>query len=316
MTGVVNQLQREPEVAVATFGGTHWIIPAGADGVFTSSATFPEAIIDSLGIAAPGRVLMARYRLADAQGANDLDVVLVGQADLPDEAPVLVDGRLAQADNEVVLSEDAGFGVGDQVRLGPDAATVTGIVAETTVFAGMPLVFVPLDVARTDVVQGAELLSALVVDDVPALPALLQALPASAVAEDALGPIERPIATMRLVQVLLAIVATLIIGAVVFLATLDRLRDVAVLRAMGVESSTIAVGVAAQALVIGLVAAVVALGIQALLAPAFPLRVHIETPDRLLLVVVSMAVAAAASYAAIRQTLRTDPAQAFGGPGA
>ena len=37
--------------------------------------------------------------------------------------------------------------------------------------------------------------------------------------------------------------------------------------------------------------------------------------DRALLVIISMVVAAVASYGAIRRTLRTDPAQAFGGPG-
>ncbi len=319
MTGVVNQLNREPTVAVSSFGGSHWIVPAGADGIFTSSATFADSALADLGPVgadALGRVLIARYRLADAEGANDLDVILVGHADLPDDAPPLIDGRQAQGAAEVVVSEDSTFGVGDRVRLGPLDATVTGVVAETTVFAGMPLVFVPLDAARDLVVEGQPLLSALVVDQLPELPPTLRSLEPAEVAEDALGPIERPIATMRLVQVLLAVVASLIIGAVVFLATLDRLRDIAVLRAMGVASRPISIGVAAQALVIGLVASIIALIVQTLLAPVFPLRVYLDLGDRIVLVAVSMIVAAAASYGAIRRTLRTDPAAAFGGPGA
>ncbi len=319
MTGVVNQLNREPTVAVAAFGGSHWIVPAGADGIFTSSATFADSTLADLGPVEGdtiGQVLIARYRLADAAGANDLDVVLVGHADLPGDAPPLIDGRQADGAAELVVSEDADFAVGDRVRLGPLEATVAGVVAETTVFAGMPLVFVPLDVARELVVEGQPLLSALVVDELPELPPSLQSLDPAVVAEDALGPIERPIATMRLVQVLLAVVASLIIGAVVFLATLDRLRDIAVLRAMGVASRPISIGVAAQALVIGLVASIIALVVQTLLAPVFPLRVYLDLGDRIVLVVVSMLVAAAASYGAIRRTLRTDPAAAFGGPGA
>jgi predicted acylesterase/phospholipase RssA/CRP-like cAMP-binding protein len=314
MTGVVNQLYREPKATVAAFGGSHWIVPSGADGAFTSSVTFSEA--EANGPDGIGRVLLARFRLADADGTSDVDAVLVGHADLPGAAPRLSDGRLAAAPDEVVVSDTTGYAIGDRVLIGPIEATVTGLADETTIFAGMPLLFVDLELARELVVEGEALLSAEVVNDVPDLPDSLQALDAAAIADDALGPIERPISTLRLVQLLLGVVATLIIGAVVFLATLDRLRDVAVLRAIGVASSVIGLGVAAQALLLGLLAALVALVIEVLLAPVFPLAVHIESLDRVILVVVSMLVATAASYVAIRRTLRTDPAEAFSGPGA
>ena len=313
MTGVVNQLFREPEVTVEAFGGSYWLLPADADGAFTSNATFVESAVDGID---GGRVLLARFRLADGDGGGDLDVILVGHDSLPGGAPELDDGAPARTAGEVVLSEDAGFAVGDTVLVGANRAVVTGTVSGATVFAGMPLVFVPLDVARELVVGGEPLLSSLVVDDVPEIPDGLHALDADDVADDALGPVERPITTLRLVQVLLAVVAALIIGAVVFLATLDRLRDIAVMRAMGVRSGVIGLGVAVQALGIGLVSGVAALFIQRLLEPVFPLGVHLDTTDRVLLVAVAMGVAAIASYGAIRRTLRIDPAQAFAGPGA
>ena len=312
MTGVVNQLHREPREAVDRFGGSHWIVPTDVDGAFTSNATFPESLVEG---AEGGRVLLARYRLADDQGNNDLDAILIGHEDLPDGAPELSDGRLADNAGEVVLADAADFSVGDEVQVGTTPATVVGIVDDASVFAGMPLVFVPLETARALVVGGEPLISALVVDDVPDLPAELQALEASAVADDALGPVERPVTTLRLVQILLAVVATLIIGAVVFLATLDRLRDIAVMRAMGVRSSVISLGVVVQSVGVGAVAGVFAVIIQLFLAPVFPLDIHLGTTDRLLLVGVAIVVAAAASYGAIRRTLRIDPSQAFAGPG-
>jgi predicted acylesterase/phospholipase RssA len=312
MTGVVNQLYREPEVTVDAFGGSYWVVPVDADGAFTSNATF----VDGVGNASSGGVLLARYRVAETDGKGDLDVILVGHEDLPGGAPSLDDGRPAESADEVVLSKEAGFAVGDRLLLGSHEAVVTGVVSDATVFAGMPLAFVPLDVARDLIVDGEPLLSALVVDAVPELPPSLHALDSATVAEDALGPIERPITTLRLVQVLLAVVATLIIGAVVFLATLDRLRDIAVLRAVGVRSGIISLGVAVQALGVGLVAGMAALVIQALIAPVFPLSVHLDVLDRAVLVIVAMVVATGASYGAIRRTLRIDPAQAFTGPGA
>ncbi len=313
MTGVVNQLHREPEVAVATFGGDHWVVPAGADGVFTSTATFSDDASTSVD---GGRVLVARTRVSQPDGSGDLDAILVGHEHLPDGSHPAIAGGDDGDHAAVVLSEDAGFSVGDDVLIGPIGATVTSTVPETTVFSGMPLVFVPLEFARSLVVDGQPLLSAIVVDDVPDLPPGLSALAADIVAEDALGPIEKPVTTLRIVQVLLALVAAMIIGAVVYLATLDRLRDIAVLRAMGVGSGTIGIGVAAQAIGLGVTAGALALLVQTLLNPIFPMRVHLETTDRFVLIGVSVTVALLAGYAAIRRTLRVDPAEAFGGPGA
>jgi len=56
----------------------------------------------------------------------------------------------------------AGFSVGDQLLLGSRESVVTGLVSGATVFAGMPLVFVPLEVARDLIVDGEPLLSAVV----------------------------------------------------------------------------------------------------------------------------------------------------------
>jgi predicted acylesterase/phospholipase RssA len=312
MTGVVNQLYREPRATVAQFGGTHWVIPADADGAFTSNATFDQRDVSEL---EGGRVLLARYRLAGADGTSDLDVILVGHDALPDGALELDDGRAGEAMNEVVLSTTAGYGVGDQVLVGPEPSVVSGTLPDASVFAGMPLVFVPLDIAQALVVGAEPLVSALIVEDEPELPDTLHAVESDIIADDALGPIERPISTLRLVQVLLAAVAALIIGAVVFLTTIDRHRDIAVVRAMGIGASVISVGVAIQALGVGLVSGTAALVIQKMLTPVFPLAIHLDVMDRVVLVVVAMGVAVIASYGAIRRSLRIDPVRAFSGPG-
>ena len=123
MIGVVNQLYREPEVTVEAFGGAYWVLPADADGVFTSNATFVDG---ELAESANGRVLLARYRLAETDGSNDLDVILVGHDELPHGAPELNDGSPTERADEVVLSADAGFDVGDRVLVGARESLVTG----------------------------------------------------------------------------------------------------------------------------------------------------------------------------------------------
>jgi hypothetical protein len=97
------------------------------------------------------------------------------------------------------------------------------------------------------------------------------------VATDTLGPLDGAIASVDLVRALLWVVAAIIIGAVVYLSALERQRDIAVLKAVGVSNRTLLASLAVQAVLVALVAVLVAIGLQAILAPAFPLRVRVPT---------------------------------------
>ena len=314
MTGVVSQLQREADVTIAAMGGTHWVIPEGSPGPFTSNATVTadqaQPLLDD---GAP--ILTARYAIE--HGGEQEEVVLVGHAAGGPGAPDPSDGRLAVDAGEVAVAEDAGLHVGDEVLLGRTPVTVVGVIPEATVLAGIPLVFVPIDAARDLVVDGRPLLSAVLVDGEPAtLPEGMQAPTSAEVAESTRQPLERPITTVQLVRALLTLVAALIIGAVVYLATVERTRDLAVLRATGTQARVLGTSVAAQAVVVGVLASLIAMGLQALMAPAFPMRTHLSPANLWLLPAIATLIAVAASYGAIRRTLRVDPVSAFAGPGA
>ncbi len=317
MTGVVNQFDREPSATTGTLGGSHWVLRAGIENPFTSNATFP--VEAAAGVLAPGvatgQVLLAR--LPVTVGEEVVDAILVGHPATGPGAPVPDDGTLAVDGTGVAVSTALeGASVGDPVLLGDQPVTVVGEVADATLFAGMPLVFAPVDVVRARLAGGAAVASALLLDAEPLLvPAGFHVRTAGEVAEAAKGPVERPILTLHVVRVLLGLVAAMIIGAVVYLASIERTRDVAVLRAVGVERSMLAAGVAAQALVVALTAAAAAVVLEGVLAPLFPLAVHLTGADLLVLPLLATLIAVLASYAAVRRTLRVDPSAAFAGAG-
>lgn len=321
MTGVVNQFDREPGATAATLGASHWVLPAGIENPFTSNATFPADVAAQV-VVPPGEdgaagqanaVVLARLPLT--VDGETLDAILVGHPPTGPGAPE-VDGVLAVGPDGVAVSRAVPAGLDEQIELGGRPVRVVGLVDDATLFAGMPLVFVPVEVARQQLAGGAAFASAFLADGAPtAVPAGMHVLTASEVAEAAKGPVERPILTLHIVRALLAIVAAMIIGAVVYLASIERTRDVAVLRAVGVEGSMLATGVAAQALAMAIIASLGAIALQVVMAPVFPLAVYLTATDLVLLPVLAAGIAMAASYAAIRRTLRIEPSAAFAAAG-
>ena len=66
--------------------------------------------------------------------------------------------------------------------------------------------------------------------------------------------------SITIVAVLLWVVAALIVGSVIYLSALERLRDFAVFKAIGVPTRNIAAGLAMQAVIVALLAALVGAG--------------------------------------------------------
>jgi putative ABC transport system permease protein len=318
MTGLVNQLHREPFDATRAIGASHWVVADGTSGPFTSGAVLPIGHVNELGDSAHG-VVVARGTLSQP-GNNSADddgaeVVVVGgdPASLQTTmAAALVEGRPVGAADEIVLDRRAGYDVGDQVRLGPDSFVVVGLTSRSTILAGLPLVFVEIGSAQDLAFQSRDVVSAvLLADPPPSAPAGTVVLSANDVAENALDPLEDAIASVDLVRALLWLVTAIVIGAVVFLSALERQRDFAILRAVGTPRRVLLLAVAAQAAIIALAAAAIAVALHRLLLPVFPLTVRV--PMRALWQIPLGAVAAALAAGAfgLRRVASTDPALAF-----
>jgi len=113
--------------------------------------------------------------------------------------------------------------------------------------------------------------------------------------------------------VILAIVSAAIVAFIIFTMTMNKLREIAVLKLVGAGNRTISTMILQQALGLGLIGFVVGKIAATLWAPMFPKYVLLIPGDALRGFALVMLICAGASIFAIRAALRIDPATAIGG---
>jgi putative ABC transport system permease protein len=193
---------------------------------------------------------------------------------------------------------------------------VVGEVANATILAGIPSLFMTLPDAQLLAFGNTNSASAIAVRGHPA-GARITGLEWMS-NRDGVSDLERPLrAAQRAIaflSVLLYLVAALIVGSMVYLSALERQRDFAVLKATGLSTRSILGGLASQAVLVAVAASVVALAMSVVMVPLFPLRVVISDTARALLPAAGVIVGLAASGLAVRRATSVDPALAFAGP--
>jgi putative ABC transport system permease protein len=113
--------------------------------------------------------------------------------------------------------------------------------------------------------------------------------------------------------VILAIVSAAIVAFIIFTMTMNKVREIAVLKLIGATNSTISGMILQQALGLGLIGFLVGKLSATLWAPLFPKHVLLLSGDAVLGFFLVMLMCALASVFAIRAALRIDPATAIGG---
>ena len=113
--------------------------------------------------------------------------------------------------------------------------------------------------------------------------------------------------------VILAIVSAAIVAFIIYTLTMDKIREIAVLKLIGTRNRTIASMILQQAIVLGLIGFVVGKITATFAAPLFPKFVLLVTADTVTGLVAVIVIFALASVVAIRMALKVDPAEAIGG---
>ena len=113
--------------------------------------------------------------------------------------------------------------------------------------------------------------------------------------------------------VILAIVSAAIVAFIIFTMTMNKVREIAVLKLIGATNSTISGMILQQSLGLGLIGFLVGKLSATLWAPLFPKYVLLLSNDAVLGFFLVMLMCSLASVFAIRAALRIDPATAIGG---
>ena len=112
--------------------------------------------------------------------------------------------------------------------------------------------------------------------------------------------------------VILAMVSAAIVAFIIYSLTMDKIREIAVLKLIGTRNRTIAAMIMQQALALGVIGFVVGKITATFAAPLFPKYVLLMPLDTVAGFFIVLIICVLASLIAIRMALKVDPAEAIG----
>lgn len=310
MTGLATSFSTEVDRTLNSIGAERWAVASDASGPFNSFSPIPTSEAANIG---GSSVMVLRETIQDGPTVRDIIVLGVEPGALG--SPRASRGADLTSSGQIVVDRSLpGASVGDTLSFGGQHFRIVGTISGQSLFAGIPLVYIPLADAQTVAVAGQPLATAMLFSDVPTfVPAELRVMSNKDVKDDVLRPLKAARSSISFVRSLLWIVAAIVVGSVLYLQALERARDFAVFKATGTSTAAIGVGLAVQAVMLSLAAAALAAILATVLAPLFPLNVEIPASGYLLLPVITVVVGLIACSIALRRTARIDPATAFGG---
>jgi putative ABC transport system permease protein len=311
LTGLAHGFQAETKRTVDSFGADAWVVRDGASGPFLGQSPFPLELAEEIraveGVTDATPLVFSRK----SGGDSAEEINLIGADGTGVGVPHVDEGRRPE-DGEVVVSTALSSEIGDELLVSGTRFEVVGTIDDWTAIAGVPNVFLTRGDAQRIAFSGVPIVSAVAIEGTPRQAVEgTKVLTNREVRSDLLRPVRNAMGAIDMVAVLLWIVAASIIGSVVYLSTLERVRDFAVFKAVGTRSATILGDLVVQAVVLAAASAAMGALVGTVMAPAFPLSVEIPDTAYLLLPVMALVVGAVASLAGLRRAVRVDPALAF-----
>lgn len=316
VTGLREAFKTEADTAINAIGGTAWVVPVGTEGPFTGfyamDGSDTERIRSVPGVRRADPVALLPQTIRSGSDLKILTVVGHQVGGLGEPRPE--EGRRARARGEVVADRKLGFDLGETFTVRGRRLTTVGLVSGLTIGGGNPMVYLPIEDLQDLAFNGASLIKAVVITGTAgSLPREFKVLSLGQVRDDMLRPLSSADSAINNTRVLLWIVAAVIVGAVMYMSALERVRDFAVLKAVGATTRTLVFSLAAEAVIACILAAALAIGFAQLLLPIFPLPITYTVGAYAVLPVVAVVVGVLASLAGVRRAVRTDPATAFAG---
>ena len=317
LTGLANGFRVEARHTVDSLSFDAYFIKAGAVGPFQGSAPFPEAVATDVaripGVKSAIPLVFGVGVLQDSSASQNVNVF--GVYERGAGLPSLATGAAPVSAGEIAVSTTLRRAVGDDVQISSRRPRIVGLVDNSTALAGQANVFFTVAGAQQLLFSGQPLVSAIGLRGIPTeVPDGYRIVHPDVAVDDLLRPLQKALEAISYLAILLWAVAALIVGSLIYLSALERTRDFAVFKAVGVSTRSVLAGLALQAVVVAVVAAVLGAVLSVGLGPLFPIRVVVPTSAFVLLPVIAVVIGLLASIAGMRRVMTVDPALAFGGP--
>jgi putative ABC transport system permease protein len=317
LTGLANGFRVEAEKTVDALGVDSFLVKQGASGPFVGATPFAPTelarIAASPGVTAAAPLTYAGGTVTAGDSTRNAD--LFGAPERGPGMPVMSEGRAPTTPDEVAVSSTVGRKIGDDIEIASRRLRIVGIVHNSTALANLPNIFFTTAGAQQVVYGGQQLIASIgIKGKLDNVPAGYQVIDRAGAIADLLRPLKVAVDAITIVAVLLWIVAALIVGSVIYLSALERLRDFAVFKAIGVPTRNIAAGLAMQSVIVALLAALVGALLSMLLGPLFPMQVIVPGAAFVALPAIAVVIGLVASASGLHRAVSVDPALAFGGP--
>jgi putative ABC transport system permease protein len=349
MMGVYRGMIVDAEVLLNDLNVDLWVVQEQTLGPFAEASRVHEDLrytVESLqGINKSSVITFQNMQIPKKKGK--VRVFAVGYDVFGDINPInpqrLIAGRVLRTDHyEIVVTDKTGFSLHDKIHIGRNIYTVVGITHGSVSSGGDLLVYISLKDAQelqfsysnkriqTDRARGFENKETRMVNAVIAT--VLPGYNPEEVARDIRKwqhksvytkeqqrnvltkyVVEKASKQIGLFTAILVIVATIIIALIIYTMTLEKMKEIAIMKLMGLPNIMIVRMIVEETLLLGILAFIFGNIFSHLIYAKFPKRVVLEIPDAWMLFGVVVAASIAASVVAVKKVINADPASAIGG---
>ncbi len=349
MIGVYRGMVFDAKVLVNDIKADIWVVQQDTLGPFAQTSKVHEDLKNQIsyqnGIKYAQALTFQTFQMENKYG--DFKVMLVGydpfgKIDVIDPAK-LIEGRVLKKQHyEIVVSKKTNYKLGEQIKLGRDMYKVVGITDNTVSNGGDYLIFTSLKDA--EVLQFTYTNERIRSDESRGIkggnPHLVNAIIAKT--KDGYNPklvaknieysthkkvftkdqqtqlllekvIKKSSKQIGMFTVILIIVSIVIIALIIYTMTLEKIKEISILKLIGISNFTISKMIIQETVVLGVLAFVSGNVFARMIAGGFPKRIVLETSDAFSLFGVILISSVFASLFGIYKVVKTDPSEAIGG---
>ena len=349
MIGVYRGMLVDAEALLKDLSVDIWVVQENTLGPFADASRVHEDLKNTLraidGVDKTAALTFQNIQIPTR--TKPLRVVAVGFDPFGDINVIskerLIEGRgLERSHYEVVVSDNLGFILNDTINLGRNIYKVVGITHGTVSSGGDPLIYISLKDAqelqflysnariRNDRARGlrggdSHMVNTIVATiksgyDVDSVAASIKRWKHKSVytgtqQKDILTKnlIERASKQIGLFTAILVIVSTIIIALIIYTMTLEKMKEISIMKLIGIPNSIIIKMIVQETLLLGFLAFIFGNAFSHLIYSKFPKRVVLELPDAWMLFIVVIIASILSSFIGVKKVISADPAAAIGG---
>ncbi len=349
MIGVYRGMVFDAKVLVNDIKADIWVVQQDTFGPFAQTSKVHEDLKNQIsyqnGIKSAEAITFQTFQMENRYG--DFKVMLIGYDPFGDIQVInkskLVEGRVIQKQHyEIVVSKKTNYKLGEYIQLGRDKFKVVGITKDTVSNGGDYLIFTSLKDAevlqftytneriRSDDNRGIKggnphLVNAIIAQTIDGYNPTVVARNIEATTHKRVFTkseelklllekvIKKSSKQIGLFTLILIIVSIVIIALIIYTMTLEKIKEISILKLIGISNFTISKMIIQETVVLGVLAFISGNVFARLISGGFPKRIVLENSDAFTLFGIILISSIFASLFGIYKVIKTDPSAAIGG---